>query len=62
MKYPNYGKWPSKWEGPFIVDRILGNGAYHLHDRDGELHHMPINGQHLKRYYPTTWEMLDHWS
>lgn len=56
-KDPKYGKWSPRWEGPFVVDHIIGNGAYHLRDLDGELHSMPINGQHLKKYYPTAGEM-----
>ncbi|XP_024171885.1 uncharacterized protein LOC112177876 [Rosa chinensis] len=52
-----FGKWSPRWEGLFIIDQVLGKGAYQLRDQDGELHAMPINGQFLKKYYPTTWEM-----
>ncbi|CAL9000002.1 unnamed protein product, partial [Prunus brigantina] len=33
-----YGKWSPTWEGPFIINQILGMGAYRLQDRDGEIH------------------------
>ncbi|XP_024164578.1 uncharacterized protein LOC112171663 [Rosa chinensis] len=55
-KDPRFGKWSPNWEGPFIIDKVLGKGAYHLRDKDGERHAMPINGQYLKKYYPTMWE------
>ncbi|CAL9004011.1 unnamed protein product [Prunus brigantina] len=32
-----YGKWSPTWEGPFVINRILGMGAYGLQDRDGEI-------------------------
>ncbi|XP_062013819.1 uncharacterized protein LOC133730203 [Rosa rugosa] len=54
-----FGKWSPRWEGPFIIDQVLGKGAYQLRDQDGELHAMPINGQFLKKYYPTSWEMME---
>ncbi|PRQ31678.1 putative ribonuclease H-like domain-containing protein [Rosa chinensis] len=55
-KDPRFGKWSPNWEGPFIIDKVLGKGAYHLRDKDGERHAMPINSQYLKKYYPTMWE------
>ncbi|CAL2270663.1 unnamed protein product [Prunus armeniaca] len=47
------GKWSRTWEGPFIINQILGMGAYRLQDRDGEIHAAPINGKWLKKFYPT---------
>ncbi|CAL2271626.1 unnamed protein product [Prunus armeniaca] len=44
------------WEGPFIINQILGMGAYRLQDRDGEIHTAPINGKWLKKFYPTMWD------
>ncbi|CAL9021994.1 unnamed protein product [Prunus brigantina] len=51
-----YGKWSPTWEGPFIINQILGMGAYRLQDRDGEIHAAPINGKWLKKFYPTMWD------
>ncbi|CAL8992217.1 unnamed protein product [Prunus brigantina] len=51
-----YGKWSPTWEGPFIVNQILGMGAYRLQDRDGEIQAAPINGKWLKKFYPTMWD------
>ncbi|CAL2270038.1 unnamed protein product [Prunus armeniaca] len=51
-----YGKWSPTWEGPFIINQILGMGAYRLQDRDGEIHTAPINGKWLKKFYPTMWD------
>lgn len=52
-------KWSLRWEGPFIIDRILGKGAYQLRYSDGELHPNPIHGCYLKKYYPIVWEFDD---
>ncbi|XP_021807706.1 uncharacterized protein LOC110751539 [Prunus avium] len=43
-KDPRFGKFSPNWEGPFIIERILGRGAFQLKDRDGEWHNLPING------------------
>ncbi|CAL8169245.1 unnamed protein product [Prunus armeniaca] len=43
-KDPWFGKFSPNWEGPFIIERILGRGALQLRDRDGEWHNLPING------------------
>ncbi|CAL2248027.1 unnamed protein product [Prunus armeniaca] len=51
-----YGKWSPTWEGPFIINQILGMRAYRLQDRDGEIHVAPINGKWLKKFYPTMWD------
>ncbi|XP_034229479.1 uncharacterized protein LOC117638438 [Prunus dulcis] len=51
-----YGKWSPTWEGPFVINQILGMGAYRLQDRDGVIHNAPINGKWLKKFYPTMWD------
>ncbi|CAL8152708.1 unnamed protein product [Prunus armeniaca] len=55
-KDPRFGKFSHNWEGPFIIERILGRVAFQLRDRDGEWHNFPINGQCLKKYTPSLWE------
>ncbi|KAM2143229.1 hypothetical protein ACFX1R_047052 [Malus domestica] len=59
IKDPRFGKWSPNWEGPFIVHKVYGKGAYHLKDRTGVVHKLPINGKFLKKYYPVTWEMRE---
>ncbi|CAL2252930.1 unnamed protein product [Prunus armeniaca] len=39
---PGFGKLSPTWEGPYMIYKILGKGAYLLEDRDGETHHTPI--------------------
>ncbi|BFG30871.1 hypothetical protein CerSpe_171450 [Prunus speciosa] len=56
-KDPRFGKFLPNWEGPFIIERILGRGAFQLKDGDGERHNLPINVQYLKKYTPSLWEM-----
>ncbi|CAL8076834.1 unnamed protein product [Prunus armeniaca] len=48
--------WSPTWEDPFIINQILGMGAYRLQDRDGEVHAAPINGKWLKKFFPTMWD------
>ncbi|KAM1593133.1 hypothetical protein ACFX1Z_036529 [Malus domestica] len=59
LKDPRFGKWSPNWEGLFIVHKVYGKGAYHLKDRTGLVHRLPINGKFLKKYYPVTWEMRE---
>ncbi|XP_024163673.1 uncharacterized protein LOC112170570 [Rosa chinensis] len=58
-KLTGRGKWTPRWEGPFVIHRILECGAFHLRDLDGDLHRNPINGKFLKKYYPSVWEFED---
>ncbi|KAM2746987.1 hypothetical protein PS2_022514 [Malus domestica] len=59
IKDPRFRKWSPTWEGPFVIHKVLGKGAYHLRDRTGLVHKLPINGKFLKEYYPVTWEMRE---
>ncbi|XP_024163917.1 uncharacterized protein LOC112170863 [Rosa chinensis] len=59
QKLTGRGKWTPRWEGPFVVHRILERGSFHLKDLDGEIHRNPINGRFLKKYYPSVWEFED---
>ncbi|XP_050365536.1 uncharacterized protein LOC126784081 [Argentina anserina] len=53
------GKWSAKNEGPFVIDQVMGKGAYYLRDTDGNVHRNPMNGRHLKKYFPSVWEYED---
>jgi len=46
------GKFQPKWEGPFVVESVYSNGAYHLITPDGDTLMMPINDRFLKNNYP----------
>lgn len=50
------GKWSPTWEGPFVINKILGKGAYLLQDRDETIHQHLMNGQWLKKFLPYLWE------
>ncbi|KAI5311285.1 hypothetical protein L3X38_000039 [Prunus dulcis] len=52
----SYGKWSPTWERPFIINQVLGLGAYRLQDQNGDIHATPINGKRLKKFYPTMWD------
>jgi hypothetical protein len=41
-----YGKWSPNWHGPYRVDQVLPENAYMLEELDG---------QHLKKYFPSIW-------
>ncbi|XP_059650337.1 uncharacterized protein LOC132296116 [Cornus florida] len=48
VKTLEYGKWTPNWDGPYLVERVLGKGAYRLMDIDGGSHKQPVNGVYLK--------------
>ena len=56
---PGKPKFEPRWEGPFVIDRIVGRGAYQLMSLEGEPHPNPINGRYLKKYLPGVWEFED---
>jgi len=45
------GKFAPNWQGPFIVTRVLSNGALCLTDIEGKCIDMAINSDAVKRYY-----------
>jgi transposase InsO family protein len=55
-KDPTYGKWSPTWHGPYRVDQVLPGNAYMLEMLDGVKFPVAVNGQHLKKYYPSMWE------
>ena len=45
-------KLKPKWEGPFIIDKVLTGGAYRLHNAsDNRLEPSPWNATILRRFY-----------
>ena len=45
------GKFKLNWEGPFLVKKILRNGATQLTDLEGNEFKEPINLDRLKKYF-----------
>ncbi|XP_070004254.1 uncharacterized protein [Nicotiana sylvestris] len=45
------GKFAPNWQEPFIVTRMLPNGALYLADIEGKCIDMTINSDAVKRYY-----------
>ncbi|XP_070047214.1 uncharacterized protein [Nicotiana tomentosiformis] len=45
------GKFVPNWKGPFIVTKVLPNGALYLTDIEGKCVDMAINSDAVKRYY-----------
>ena len=48
------GKLEDKWQGPYYIHDILGNGSYKLHRKDGIILSKSIHGNHLKLYQNST--------
>ncbi|KAK0573789.1 hypothetical protein LWI29_013579 [Acer saccharum] len=46
------GSLADKWEGPYIIKRIVGHGAYMIARPEGSLVPRPCNAQYLKIFYP----------
>jgi hypothetical protein len=55
-KDPKFGKRSPNWHGPYRVDQVLKGNAYMLELLDGVKFLVAVNGQHLKKYYPSMWE------
>ncbi|KAK1648900.1 hypothetical protein QYE76_066705 [Lolium multiflorum] len=51
-----YGKWSPNWHGPYKVDQVLKGNAYMLEQLDGRKFPVAVNGQHLKKYFPSMWD------
>ncbi|KAJ9544589.1 hypothetical protein OSB04_024296 [Centaurea solstitialis] len=46
----NAGKLSIKWEGPYVISKVVGNGAYRLTTMEGMEIPRSWNAHHLKRY------------
>ena len=44
-------KFQHLWLGPFQVVEKIGQGTYRLKTLQGETEKLPVNGQHIKRYF-----------
>jgi hypothetical protein len=51
-----YGKWSPNWHGPYRVDHVLPGNAYMIEELDGVKFPVAVNGQHLKKYFPSMWD------
>jgi hypothetical protein len=51
-----YGKWSPNWHGPYRVDQVLPGNADMFEELDGVKFPVAVNGQHLKKYFPSMWE------
>jgi hypothetical protein len=55
-KDASYGKWSPNWHRPYRVDQVLPGNAYMLEELDGVKFPVVVNGQHLKKYFPSMWD------
>lgn len=51
-----YDKWSPNWHGPYKVDQVLPRNAYILEELNGTKFPVAVNGQHLKKYFPSIWD------
>jgi hypothetical protein len=51
-----YGKWSPNWHEPYRIDQVLPRNAYMLEELDGVKFPVAVNGQHLKKYFPSMWD------
>ena len=47
----NAGKLGISWEGPYLIEQVVGKGAYHLVTKEGKAIPRSWNALHLKLYY-----------
>ena len=50
-KNPTHGKLGPKWEGPYIISRVVRPSNYELQTKEGKVLHHAWNDEHLKRFY-----------
>jgi hypothetical protein len=55
-KDATYGKWSPNWHGPYRIDQVLPGNAYMHEELDSVKFSVAINGQHLKKYFPSMWD------
>jgi hypothetical protein len=55
-KVAAYGKWSPNWHGPYRIDQVLPRNAYMLEELDSVKLPVAVNGQHLKKYFPSMWD------
>ena len=47
-----HGKFDNLWQGPYIIQSVIGPNAFFLHEMDDtDLFGGPINGRMLKHYF-----------
>jgi hypothetical protein len=51
-----YGKWSPNWHVPYRIDQVLPENTYMLEELDGVKFLVAVNGQHLKKYFPSMWD------
>lgn len=44
-------KLEERWNGPYYIHEILGNGAYKIRTLDGKILKVPVNSERLKMYH-----------
>ena len=52
VTHKSRGKFDEKWEGPFIIAKILKPGTYKLDNSQGEDYNNAWNIRQLRRFYP----------
>jgi hypothetical protein len=55
-KDATYRKWSPNWHGPYRIDQVLPGNAYMLEELDGVKFPVVVNGQHLKKCFPSMWD------
>ena len=53
------GKFSPNWQRPFVVKKVLPNGALYLTDIEGKMAKMAINADAVKRYYDDILSFVD---
>jgi hypothetical protein len=49
-------KMVSKLAWPYRIDQVMPGNAYMLEELDGVKFPVDVNGQHLKKYFPSMWD------
>jgi hypothetical protein len=53
LKQKGHLKFESPWEGPYIIDEVIGEGVFRIRElKNNRLEANPWNVAQLRRYYP----------
>jgi hypothetical protein len=51
-----FRKWSPSWEGPYKIIKVLVGNSYMMESLQGTCLPRALNGQYLKKYYPSIWQ------
>jgi hypothetical protein len=51
-----FGKWYPNWDGPYKTEEVILGNFYRVQSVQGTSLPRALNGEYLKKYYPSIWQ------